>query len=241
MIVLVYVSIKESKNAAIKKKTSSEKFNTLKGEPYLNNPVEIMNIVKPNPSGNKYDLASVLTSSIPQAEHPIGSVVDAPIFDVFLNNILDGNKDSDSSKDQTVENDQNEEHEAQGEKNVKVEVLSKKSDGNNEVSGEDSHGGKDNGQKDRNFEINENNNIHIVHIMKSLIKRVTRPQDKETQVKVKEVVDVEEENKTNEELAMKIMSRTLSDELKEKKKRELLNREKSKRLPLKDNLLRRSL
>lgn len=55
--------------------------------------------------------------------------------------------------------------------------------------------------------------------MKSLINSVTRPQDKDTQDKVNEVVDVEEYTKIDEEPAMKRMARTFSDE--EKKKKEI--------------------
>lgn len=124
--------------------------------------------------------------------------------------------DSDLSHDQTDENDQNEDHESQ-EKNVQAEVLSKTSDGNNEVSDEDSDGEKDNGQEVWNNETNENDKIHISHVIKSIINSVSRPQDKDTQEKVNKMVNVEEETETDEEPVMKRLARTMSDEKKKKK------------------------
>ncbi|XP_050895217.1 uncharacterized protein LOC127101818 [Lathyrus oleraceus] len=54
--------------------------------------------------------------------------------------------------------------------------------------------------------------------MKSLITSVVRPQDNITQEKAKEMMDVEKETKKDEELAMKRLARTLSNEENKKKK-----------------------
>ncbi|CAI8617671.1 unnamed protein product [Vicia faba] len=103
MIIPVDVSTKESNNASTKKKTMSERFSTSNGEPSLNNYVETIYVVESYPNIEAY----VSTSSEPRVEHPIDSVVDAPIFYVFLNNILDGNDDWDFFEDQAAENNQN--------------------------------------------------------------------------------------------------------------------------------------
>lgn len=123
MIFPVNVLTNESKNAATKRNTSFEKVSALKGEPFLENPVETMITFNPYPGGNKVNLDKttskeqdigrhvespddqlvepnvetyVSTSTEPQPEHPIDSVVDAP---------KDGNDDSDFFEDKSVEND----------------------------------------------------------------------------------------------------------------------------------------
>lgn len=104
MIVLVDVSTKESNNVVIKRNVSYEKVSASNGESSLKIHVETMIMSKPYRSENKYDLgkttdkeqdmgphvespddqhvepdveASVPTSSELQAEHPIGSTMEA--------------------------------------------------------------------------------------------------------------------------------------------------------------------
>lgn len=97
-------------------------------------------------------------------------------------------------------------------------MLSKTSDGNNDVSVKESLGEKDNGHEAKNDEIDDNDNIIIAHIMKSLINSISKPQKKVNKEKVKKVVDVEVETKTDEEHTMRRLVRTLSDEKNKKKK-----------------------
>lgn len=76
-----------------------------------------------------------------------------------------------------------------------AEVLSKKGDGNIEfnekVSNQDSPSEKDKEQEQNNVDVDEYDDIHIEHILDNTTKSLSRPQDKDTQVKNKEVVDEE--------------------------------------------------
>lgn len=131
--------------------------------------------------------------------------IDNPIMvdSHHVNKLVFDNLFDDIINDKYVPSEDSDDHQ-----NMEAEVLSETSEENNEeVSHKGSLGVKDNGQEEINIETCENDDILITHMMKSLIKSVTKPHDKGPQEKEKEVIKVDKETKTGEEPARKRMVR----------------------------------
>lgn len=77
------------------------------------------------------------------------------------------------------------------------DILDKSIDSSEDISDENSQNEKLKVQGEQNMEVDEGDDIPIANIKKKIIENVTKSQDKDSQEKAKEVVDVDKETETD--------------------------------------------